>query len=432
MERLPKIVQQRLQATANAGVHPDPDLLAAFAEKSLNERERAQLLQHLGQCTDCREVVSLAMPEIAALSPIPARSPWLTWPVLRWSALAACAVVVSAAVALHYERRQDLADVVAQKAAAPSSPANSKTETQVSSQAAPEVAEKIAPPAPVESGRDFGVAGKLANQREDTRARPPARASAMNGLANGGRANNSPGTEGKGNNELTANRLTKADALQSTDKPSAPRMGRVVGAVAAPAPAGKSKAADSEAQTEERKENLDYAAKDSNETVTVEAESNTIETAQATVGRAKDESDKKLRRTTRKEPKEVPPASRNIQNLSALSKTMPRWTLSPDGALERSFDSGKTWQIVPVASHAVFRTLAANDSDVWVGGTAGVLFHSSDAGEHWTQVKPVADGKPLTTDIISVEFTDIQHGKLITDRRETWTTGDGGASWHRY
>ena len=254
----------------------------------------------------------------------------------------------------------------------------------------------------------------------------------MNGLANGGRANHSPGTEGKGNNELTANRLTKPDALQSTDKPSAPRMGPAVGAVAAPAPAAKSKAADSEVQREERKENLDYAAKDSNETVRVEAESNTIETAQATVGRAKDESDKKLRRTTREQPKEVPPASPNIQNLSALSKTMPRWTLSPDGALERSFDSGKTWQIVPVASHAVFRSLAANDSDVWVGGTAGVLFHSSDAGEHWTQVKPVADGKPLTTDIISVEFTDIQHGRLITDRRETWTTGDGGASWHRY
>ena len=40
MEQLPKIAQQRLQATAKAGTHPDPDLLTAFAEKSLNERER--------------------------------------------------------------------------------------------------------------------------------------------------------------------------------------------------------------------------------------------------------------------------------------------------------------------------------------------------------------------------------------------------------
>ena len=47
MEQLPKIVQQRLSATDKAGVHPDPDLLTAFAERSLTERERVQVLQHL-------------------------------------------------------------------------------------------------------------------------------------------------------------------------------------------------------------------------------------------------------------------------------------------------------------------------------------------------------------------------------------------------
>src|ERR1700690_3312119 len=102
MEQLPKIVQQRLQATAPAGGHPDPGLLAAFAEKSLTERERTQVLQHLGQCTDCRQVVALAMPEMLEPSAIPARSHWFRWPMLRWGALAACVVVVSAAVTLHY------------------------------------------------------------------------------------------------------------------------------------------------------------------------------------------------------------------------------------------------------------------------------------------------------------------------------------------
>src|ERR1700687_700994 len=110
MEQLPKIVQQRLR-TAKPGVHPDPDLLAAFVEKSLNDRERSLVLQHLGACPDCRDVVSLAMPEIAA-TPVPLPSAgttsWLSWPVLRWGALAACVVVVSAAVTLHYGRRQSL------------------------------------------------------------------------------------------------------------------------------------------------------------------------------------------------------------------------------------------------------------------------------------------------------------------------------------
>ena len=45
------------------------------------------------------------------------------------------------------------------------------------------------------------------------------------------------------------------------------------------------------------------------------------------------------------------------------------------------------------------------------------------------QVKPVADGKSLTADIIGVEFTDARHGKLTTAANETWTTTDGGQNW---
>src|SRR5882757_1717538 len=110
MEQLPKIVQQRLSAADKAGVHPDPDLLTAFAERSLNERERVQVLQHLGGCADCRNIVSLAMPEDVAPSiagvagaASSARSRWLSWPVLRWGALGACVIVVGAAVTLHYD-----------------------------------------------------------------------------------------------------------------------------------------------------------------------------------------------------------------------------------------------------------------------------------------------------------------------------------------
>jgi photosystem II stability/assembly factor-like uncharacterized protein len=99
--------------------------------------------------------------------------------------------------------------------------------------------------------------------------------------------------------------------------------------------------------------------------------------------------------------------------------TSPRWTISPEGRLQRSFDSGKNWQMVPVANEVVFRALSANDSDVWVGGAAGVLYHSSDAGEHWTQIKPSADGKSLTSDIVTLEFSDARHGKLTTSNGET-------------
>ena len=53
----------------------------------------------------------------------------------------------------------------------------------------------------------------------------------------------------------------------------------------------------------------------------------------------------------------------------------------PLGALQRSSDSGKSWQTIQVANNVVFRALAANDSDIWVGGAAAALYHSSDAGQ---------------------------------------------------
>ena len=117
---------------------------------------------------------------------------------------------------------------------------------------------------------------------------------------------------------------------------------------------------------------------------------------------------------------------------SRASPGASRWTLSADGVPQRSFDSGKSWQTIQVASNVVFRALAANDSDIWVGGAAGVLYHSSDAGQHWVQVHAVADGQPLTADIVTLEFSDSQHGKLTTGNREVWTTSDAGRTWQRH
>jgi Photosynthesis system II assembly factor YCF48 len=109
----------------------------------------------------------------------------------------------------------------------------------------------------------------------------------------------------------------------------------------------------------------------------------------------------------------------------------PRWTLSTDGTLQRSRDSGRTWQTITVANNASFRALAANGLNIWVGGAAGALFHSSDAGQHWTQVRPAANGETLASDIIGVEFTDALHGKLTTSTQQVWLTTDAGQTWQK-
>src|ERR1700745_393486 len=106
MSKLPQIVRERMRAP-QPEIHPDADLLAAFAEQALPDRERRPLLAHLSICSACRDVLALAA--VPAKSPGftakdtggVQKAPWFTWSVLRWGAAAACLVVVGTAVLLH-------------------------------------------------------------------------------------------------------------------------------------------------------------------------------------------------------------------------------------------------------------------------------------------------------------------------------------------
>jgi hypothetical protein len=125
------------------------------------------------------------------------------------------------------------------------------------------------------------------------------------------------------------------------------------------------------------------------------------------------------------------------------------------GTLQRSADQGTTWQQVDMngaigsasaaihgseknalsdslkkeASATIFRAVISNGSDVWVGASGGLLYHSIDAGWHWTRVVPSSSGAHLTGDILSLEFPDPQHGRVVTTAPEVWITDDGGQTW---
>ena len=119
----------------------------------------------------------------------------------------------------------------------------------------------------------------------------------------------------------------------------------------------------------------------------------------------------------------------------ALSKalTFPvwKWSLSPQGIVQRSSDNGKTWQPVSIAAGSGFRAISSLLNHIWAGGKAGLLYHSSDSGQHWTQVIPSTAGKELQADITQVQLVDPQHIVLTTSNSETWATADGGQTWSR-
>jgi hypothetical protein len=123
------------------------------------------------------------------------------------------------------------------------------------------------------------------------------------------------------------------------------------------------------------------------------------------------------------------------QPVPALAKalTFPvwQWSLSAQGMVQRSSDNGKTWQPVSIAAGSAFRAVSSLLNHIWAGGKAGVLYHSADSGQHWTQVIPSAAGKELQADITQVQLVDSQHIVLTTANSETWATADGGQTWSR-
>jgi Photosynthesis system II assembly factor YCF48/Putative zinc-finger len=158
--QLPKIVSTRLAALQNSE-HPDADLLTAFAEQTLADRERDAVLNHLSGCALCRQVLALALPEWTSESiaaAVPRRATLLRIPVLRWAALAACLVVVAATVLVERHEQSSHREVqLALKVTPPSAAASQ------ASKPTPSVAERMVsrsevkakrrrPPAPNKQG----------------------------------------------------------------------------------------------------------------------------------------------------------------------------------------------------------------------------------------------------------------------------------------
>jgi hypothetical protein len=101
------------------------------------------------------------------------------------------------------------------------------------------------------------------------------------------------------------------------------------------------------------------------------------------------------------------------------------------GSVQRSFDGGNTWEIVPVSGGVDFRAVAAEGSNVWAGGSDGALFHSSDRGLHWAQIQVAEANVELRGTIVSIDTLKPSQITLRTDLGEQWISVDEGLHWRR-
>jgi hypothetical protein len=433
MQQLPKIVRERLRAGQKAGVHPDPDLLTAFAEHSLSERERLPLLEHLSTCTECREVLSLAQPEWAiehaaatpSASSKPRRSSRM---IFNWATVAAC--IVAAVFLMRYQPREKGSIQIVLKDTSPAMNAGqtSKSEPPAATQpnALPSENEltaklepPIAPPTKSEARTESEAHRKKdsGQTRDRLLARPMAKKSegaAASGAMAGALALRPVPQIPESSEQVTV--TGQADATASTTQAEIPLQTRSFDAGVANQV--RAAAAPSSLQKENQPTSPNPLPSAAGSIVSGAAVSGAVGGGNGSAAKARESVAQEA-------------ANRKLAFARISSNHIPaRWTISADGsALLRSTDEGQTWNAVPVASNIVFRVVAALDPEVWVGGKAGALYHSSDLGAHWTQIKPTANGAALTADIVGIDFSDAQHGKLTTSEGKIWTTSDGGASW---
>lgn len=452
MQNVPQIVRDRLRAQSAAPNHPDANVLTAYAESALTERERAGVLDHLAQCKDCRDIVALSLPasEPATTTLTPHRGQWLSWPVFRWG-FAVAGVAAIAVFATVQIRR------------APLQASLSKT-TIVARESHDQSATLQAPPHPSTNGyfKDEPQAKKTAPASSMARS-DNAASGAQPTLAIPSTHHSEFAVGGSGIAQSHGFGPNQPAQWQQQQQSAGQQVQVMVPSAPGPSTAAK------------QSTNADAAVMPpASQTVEVQATSGLVETntnesqAQNKLDQSSNQPSSQFSYNYSSGPVDkAKPAAAGGQPHGALTLAplIPRWTINSTGGLQRSFDQGKTWQDVDVAANAtppaefkmaarakaaptppsdaekktlrlsapppLFRAVTAIGSDVWAGGSSGALYHSFDAGNHWNRVMPAFAGSTLTGDIVGIEFSDAQHGRVTTSTGEVWITSDNGLTWQR-
>ena len=405
MADLPKIVRQRLRQKPGE-MHPDADLLTAFAERALGERERAQVLAHLAACADCREVVALARPqdeaEAAAAAPRGARG----W-VLRWQTAAALVTVAVAAVAL-----LTIPDSYFRSAKAPVQVAKTPAAKPA---AAGEEATAASPAAP--------AAAASRQQEEAKSAAAPGKKETV--ARGGGLGGGVPAVLAEADG---ARRDESKDKLSRGLPPPPPKEGQVASLTAE---AGKQQPPPA---TYDFKSAQAAPAAPSYQPQAAGAVGGTAPTP----GVAQQSEKRKVVTGAPAAADQARAANETVQIMVQTVAAAPLWRTSPTGRLERSPDAGRSWRTVTVSPGAVWNAVSAVGERVWVGGhleRAAILYYSADSGAHWTRLEFSAPAGARAADIVALSFTDAQHGVMTVvaaqdpSLRQIWTTADGGRAW---
>ena len=378
-DKLPKPMLDALARQTKPAEHPSADVLSAFAEQGLRAREKELVDQHLAGCAECREVVFLAngaAEEAFAQSGefLAAAQPG------QLSAVRGSAGMSRAAVGRPRKRWALRWVWAASGAAAVVLVGGLFVAPHFTARPAQEVAMKGAPANPSsEKPQELDAIASMAAspQANTAKARPAERRPIAPKVEK-----TSPGT---------------SVVVASSDQAPAPQPNKENGAAASSARP---------------------------------AESATISIGGAMPGAIV---------SSPRASGFAPNAGQAQQQLDSLNVTVNRtmagyaraqqsnWRISAQGQLERRTADG--WTRMLADQPSAFHVVSVIAGNVWAGGNDGMLFHSADNGLHWNKVAIMSAGANETGAIVSIRFSDPQHGEVVTDGGASYITSDSGGTW---
>ena len=458
--KIPRIVRERL-LNAQAGAratreHLDADLLAAYAENSLPRRERDSVLNHLAVCENCREAVMLSLPE-STTTAAPARDGGLLpgWMGLRWAALAACFVLTVGVVLLNRNFEQ------AKVSQAPASSEQPPRAVAVAPSGPPERRFESAQSESKTSGFGGGVLADEQTQlrgalksraKKDYKAdvgrsakSPTAPAAAFDRLSSFGASEKS--ASGSQNSVAAASPATSAANAAGASNEKHETQAAGVGSVGklmrvAPGVTAQSSAeiahADAGTQVTNKGNEADASGMRGQEPSKKKTAPETTPAVaaalpsppQARAQKAPASPTLRVQSEGYFQTKDQLETLNQEKLATASSEPAMQWRIRA-GRLQQSNDTGKTWQELNVAPGVKLHAFWTQGSSVWAGGTAGSLFHVTDAGKQAVRIPiRVAEGEVAET-VVAVTFTDELNGTIMLESNLVLQTTDGGKTWER-
>lgn len=477
MQEISNSLRQRLGARPQPETHPDPDVLTAYVEQVLPAPERAEVVLHLSECSHCREVVSLSLPQAQpeqVVLQVPSRARfWI--PAFRLGAVAAMVVVAATLMIEKPWRTQPIHSGQIADSSQTSQPAASSQTTQpvppsASTETASTPAAQTTPsneairrretePRGVRATATLEVPAPRVAQAAPLRlggaaAAPESNSGAVAGLAVAQRPVVPPpaplqpvvtksavpdGEQDFVNRDALRQEKSK-DKSVATDASSLPP---------APSPQesnGQTAAADGKAvfpavKLGELPTRTDYVPVEPPKTSGAAPPSggdsrvknspgfgytlkSKVEEAVNTVKKAA-----MLRSGGGSSGSGFSPhrrmASPDLNGADVAEANMPpgpQYRIGPDGILMRSTDYTRWHQAYPQGPDLQFKVVLPKGDQVWAGGNNGTLIHSWNGGVNWETMKVPDPG-----DITSITIDD--GWQVKTSNGQTFVSQDHGKTW---